>query len=73
MNTNFIRFEMLTLRTMADNALGLHSDFVCVRVALGAASKLYKVWRNDSGSTGKQKTFKRDSNALANATRRLVG
>ena len=38
----------------------LHSDFVRVRVVLGVASELSKLWRNDSGSTGKQKTFKRD-------------
>ena len=28
---------------------------------LGVASQLSKLWRNDRGSTGNQKTFKRDS------------
>ena len=40
--------------------LGLHSDIVCVSVVLDVVSQLYKVWQNDSGPTGKQKTFKQD-------------
>ena len=40
--------------------LSLHSDIVRVSVALAVASQLSKLWRNDKGSTGKQKTFKRD-------------
>ena len=40
--------------------LRLHSDIVCVSVASAFASQLSKLWRNDRGSTGKQKTFKRD-------------
>ena len=38
--------------------LSLHSDIVRVGVVLGVASQLSKLWRNDRGSTGKQKTFK---------------
>ena len=34
---------------------------VRVSVVLGCASQLSKVLRNDRGSTGKQKTFERDS------------
>ena len=40
--------------------LSLHSDIVCGSVVLSVASQLSKLWRNDRGSTGKQKTFKRD-------------
>ena len=40
--------------------LSLHSDIVRVSVALAVRSQLSKLWRNDRGSTGKQKTFKRD-------------
>ena len=40
--------------------LSLQSDIVRVSVALGVASQLSKLWRADRGSTGKQKTFKRD-------------
>ena len=39
--------------------LNLHSDIVHVSVGLAVASQLSKLWRNDRGSTGKQKTFKR--------------
>ena len=35
--------------------LRLHSEMVRVSVVLGFASQLSKLWRNDSGSTGKQK------------------
>ena len=38
----------------------LHCDVVPVSVVLGVVSQLPKLWRNDSRSTGKQKTFKRD-------------
>ena len=31
---------------------------------LGVESQPLKLWRNDRGSTGKQKTFKRDSGVL---------
>ena len=34
---------------------------VRVSVVLGVASQLSKLWRNDRGSTGNQKTFERDS------------
>ena len=37
--------------------LSLHSDIVRVSVALAVASQLSKLWRNDRGSTDKQKTF----------------
>ena len=37
-----------------------HSDIVRVGVVLGVAPQLSKMWRNDRGSTGKQKIFKRD-------------
>ena len=37
--------------------LSLHSDVVRVSVVLGVASQLSKLWRNDSGSTGKKKIF----------------
>ena len=40
--------------------LSLHSDLVRVCVVLGVASLLSKLWRNDSGSTGKQNMFKQD-------------
>ena len=40
--------------------LSLHSDIVCGSVVLGVAPQLSNLWRNDRGSTGKQKTFKRD-------------
>ena len=40
--------------------LSLQSDIVRVSVALVVASQLSKLWRTDRGSTGKQKTFKRD-------------
>ena len=36
-------------------------NIVRVNVALAVASQLSKVWRNDRGSTGKLKTFKRGS------------
>ena len=40
--------------------LSLHSDIVCISVVLSVASHLSKLWGYDRGSTGKQKTFKRD-------------
>ena len=40
--------------------LSLHSDIVRFSVAIAVASQLSKLWRNDRGSTCKQKTFKRD-------------
>ena len=40
--------------------LSLHSDIVRVSVALAVVSQLSKLWRNDRGPTGKQKTFKGD-------------
>ena len=43
--------------------LSLHSDIVRVSVVLvGVAPQLSKLWRNDRGSSGKQKTFKGDFN-----------
>ena len=40
--------------------LSLHGDIVRVSVALGVASQLSNLWRNDRTSTDKQKTLKRD-------------
>ena len=40
--------------------ISLHGDIVHVILVLGVASQLSKLWRNDRGSTDKQKTFKRD-------------
>ena len=40
--------------------ISLHCDVVPVSVVLGVVSQLPKLWRNDSGSTGKQKTLRRD-------------
>ena len=33
---------------------------VCVGVVFGVPSQLSNLWRNDSGSTGKQKMFEQD-------------
>ena len=40
--------------------LSLHSDVIRVSIVLSVESQLIKLWRNDSGTTGKQKTFERD-------------
>ena len=47
-------------RVLSDHAIFnlTYSGMVCVSVVLDLAPQLLKLWRNDSGSTGKQKTFK---------------
>ena len=57
-NNNNLTFYVNFCRTTP--YLSLHSDFDRVSVLLGVVSQLLKLWRKDSGSTGKQKTFKRD-------------
>ena len=38
--------------------LSQHGDVVLVSVVLDVASQMSKLWRKDSGSTGKQKMYK---------------
>ena len=37
--------------------LSLHSDVICVSIELSVASQMSNLWQNNSGSTGKQKTY----------------